>query len=104
MKRSDYQQCYTYARLKVQKTDDKVDAPFRFAYYYRNKLICHIELVPEEPITKEPKVIKFNAMRKILLSKDHRGKIVIMPIKYIKNGIFKKYEMEDLIKRQSETT
>lgn len=91
LKRSDYQNCYTYARLKVKKVDDVVDAPFWFAYYYKNKLICHIELVPEEHITKEEKVIKFNAMRKILLTKDHRGKIIIMPIKYVKNAIFKEY-------------
>ena len=96
MKRSDYQACYTYARLKIQKVGEAKDAPVRFAYYYKHKLVCHIELVPEEPITTEAKTIKFNAVRKILMSKDHRWKIIIMPLKYVKKAIFREATQEEM--------
>lgn len=92
----DYKQCYSYAWFKVKKEWDKPDVPFWFAYYYKHKLLCHIELVPQEPIANEEKVIKFIPQRRILLTEDHHGAVIIMPIKYIKNAIFKPASDEDI--------
>lgn len=89
MKRSDYKQVYTHARLKVKKEDDgKPEVPLWFSYYYKHKLICNIEMRPQTPILSEVQTIKFIPMRKILLTEDHWGKLIFLPIKYVRNGIF----------------
>ena len=91
MQRKDFKQVYTHARFQVKKANEETkDLPFFFAYYYKNTLLCHIEFVPQEPITTEIKTIKFIPMRRILLTEDHHGRLITLPFKYITKPIYNK--------------